>query len=196
MTARPERWEKAAERDLARRQRDAGPLFAPLVKPKDPAEIQARAERHAAQIQNWDDPQEDARLEAQAAIDRATVATVVTPEELAHLDKVRVWCPAKAVFSADFWQGECRKRGLPWVRRDAHEAFWAPINAAVEAHWDREATKDRAAGEQLDLPSGYRFERPGEARAFFETGTRETIDAEEEAAEVEATVAVLRAERR
>ena len=54
MTARPDRWEKAADRDLARRQRDAGPLFAPLEQRQNPEAVRARAEaivaKHMAAI--------------------------------------------------------------------------------------------------------------------------------------------------
>lgn len=191
MSAHPDRWEKAAERDLARRQKAAGPLFAPLVEPKDPAEIRARAERHASQVNVYLDPEKELRLEAQAAIDRATVAAVVSPEELAGLDKIRSWCPRAAVYSADHWAGECRKRGLPWVGQKIHEELFALVDAAVAKLRAREAARAAAGGEQLDLPSGYRFEQ--DLQRIDETTSEE--EAREEAAETEATIAALRAER-
>lgn len=181
---RPDRWEKAAERETERRRRDAGPLFAPLVKPADPAEVKARTERivaaHAAAIA---DPERHARLEAKGAVDRATVAAHVSPEELAELDRRRAWCPPDAAYTADFWQEECRRRGLPWVGQAEHEAFWAPINAAVEEHRRREEAKRAAAGEQLDLPTRQRI---AAIRARFpEVMTDEDQVAFEEAAEAE-----------
>lgn len=187
---KPDRWEKAADRDLARRQRDAGPLFAHLEQRRDPAEVQTRAERIvAAHMVQLADPERHASLEAQGAVDRATVAAHVTPEELAELDRRRAWCPKDAVYTADFWQGQCRKRGLPWVGRAEHEAFWAPINAAVEEHNRREEAKRAAAGEQLDLPTRQRI---AAVRARFpELMTDEEQEAFEEAAEAELASAAM-----
>ena len=180
---KPDRWEKAADRDLARRQRDAGPLFAPLVERKDPAEVQARAEaivkKHMAALR---DPERAAHLEAKGQQDRATVAAHVTIEELAELDRRRSWAPADAVYTADFWQCQCRERGLPWVGQAEHEAFWAPIYAAEDEHRRREREREAAAGEQLNLPTGIRI---GLTRARIEAMTAEEQEALEEAAEAE-----------
>ena len=182
-----DRWEKAADRDLARRQRDVGPLFAPLVERRPSAEVQARAEaiveKHLAAIR---DPDRAARLKAQGQADRATVAAHVSAEELAELDRRRSWCPATAEYTADFWRDQCRKRGLPWATKATEAAFWAPINAAVDAHRRREEAKRAAAGEQLDLPSGVRI---GLSRARIEAMTAEEQEALEEAAEAELQVA-------
>lgn len=178
-----DRWENAADRDLARRQRDAGPLFAPLVERRDPEDVRARAEASVAKHQAaLADPERAAQLEAQGATDRATVAAHVSADELAELDRRRAWCPKDAAYTADFWQEECRKRGLPWVRQAEHEAFWAPISAAVEEHRRREAARAAAAGEQLDLPSGVRIALP---RARIEAMTPEEQEALEEAAAAE-----------
>ena len=180
---RPDRWEKAADRDLARRQRDAGPLFAPLVERKDPAEVQARAEaiveKHIAAIR---DPERVAVFEARGAIDRATVAARVTAEELVELDRRRAWCPPDAAYTADFWRAECVRRGLPWANKAEEDAFWAPIYAAEEEHRRREREREAAAGEQLNLPTGIRI---GLTRARIEAMTAEEQEALEEAAEAE-----------
>lgn len=181
MTKRADRWEKAADRELVRRQRDAGPLFAPLEERRDPEAVRARAEAMiAAQAAALLDPERAARLEAKGATDRATVAARVSAEELAELDRRRAWCPADAVFTADFWQGVCRRMGLPWVGQAEHEAFWAPINAAVEEHQRRKEANRAAAGEQLALPTGVRIGLP---RARIEELSPEEQEALEEAAE-------------
>lgn len=189
------RWERAAARDLERRRKAAGPLFAPLEAPAKPAEIQARAERHAAQVDIYTDPVRDARLRAQGDVDRATVAAAVSAEELARLDKIGGWGPQTGLYHCDFWQCECRRRGLRWIGQERHEAFWAPINAAITAHRARRDAIAKA-GEQLDLPSGLRFEAPTEAEQVVFVGPltdEDAIAAAEEAAEIEATIAALRA---
>lgn len=149
---RPDRWEQAADRDLARRQRAAGPLFASLVERKAPEAVRTRAEALvAAQAAMIANPERLARFDAQGAVDRATVAAHVSGEELAELDRRRAWCPPEACYTADFWQEECRRRGLPWSGQAAHEAFWAPIHAALEKLRGAEDARHATAGEQLDL---------------------------------------------
>ena len=74
-----------------------------------------------------------------------------TLAELAELDRRRAWCPPEACYTADFWQEECRRRGLPWSGQATHEAFWAPIHAALEKLRGAEDARHATAGEQLDL---------------------------------------------
>ena len=158
MSARKDRWEKAADREVDRRKKAAGPLFAPLVERPDPEALQARVEaRIAAQAAAINDPVDAARLEAQGAVDRATVAAHVSVEELAELDRRRSWCPKAACYTADFWQGKCREMGLPWAGQAKHEAFWAPVYAAEAAAQAKLDAQAAAAGEQLDLPTGVRL---------------------------------------
>lgn len=186
MTARPDRWEKAADRDLARRQRDAGPLFAPLVERRDPAVVQTRAERIV-------DAHMQAIAEAETAMERrgqearAILAAHVTAEELAELDRQRGWYPPAGGYTADHYCGECRKRGLPWPGQSEHEALWAEVSRLEAAAAEKERAQEAAAGEQMALPTGLRVGLP-RAR-FEEAATAEheaTGQAEEEAAEHEA----------
>lgn len=179
---RADRWQKAADRDLARRQRDAGPLFAPLVERRDPDDVRARVEaKIAAQMAALTDPVRAAQLEAKAQVDRATVAAHVSAEELAELDRRRAWCPADAVYGADFWGGACRRLGLPWVGQAEHEAFWAPVKAALAEQERRE--REAPIAEQLALPTGARIALP---RHRIEELSPEEQEALEEAAEAEA----------
>lgn len=199
MTARPDRWEKAADRDLARRQRDAGPLFAPLVERQAPSAIRERAERivgaHAAAIARG---HADAESRGQAA--RITLAEHVTAEELAAIDRDRATCPASGEYTADVYCGECRRRGLPYPGREAYEAVWTEVARLEAEEAQRERAREAARGEQLDLPSGVRIAlprarieemSPGEQAALEEAAERAAQEHEHaviEAAEDEAAV--------
>lgn len=124
--SRPDRWHKAAERANARAERDAGPLFAPLVAKVAPETVQARAESMTAR-QAGDLAESQRRQADDAAAAREAVSWVVTPEELELLDHRRAAAPPSAEYSADFWTGQCQRRGLPWPGRDAHLDLWAEV---------------------------------------------------------------------
>lgn len=174
---RPDRWEKAADRDLARRRRAAGPLFAPLVERRDPEEVREKTTRsvdaHMQQIADF-----QAELERRGQESRTTLAAHISPEELAELDRRRTWYPPGGAYTADHYCGECRKRGLPWPGKEEHDAFLARL-AEVDAIV---AAREAAKGEQLALPTGVRIRMP---RARIEDMSREeqeALDAELEAA--------------
>lgn len=179
--SRPDRWEKAADRDLERRQRDVGPLFAPLVERQDPEAVRARAEaivsKHAQVI-----AQAHAAAEARGLEARATLAAHVSPEELAAIDRSRASAPLTGEYTADHYCGECRRRGLPWPGKEAYDAVWSEVARLEAEEAKRERARAAAGGEQLDLPSGVRIALP---RARIEAMTREEQEALEEAAEVE-----------
>lgn len=177
---RPDRWEKAAERETARREKAAGPLFAPLVAPADPEAVRARAEAQVAAFTR-SVAEGHAAAEIRGRVARATLAEHVTPEELARLDLMRTWYPKTGEYTADHWCGECRKRGLPWPGEAEHAALWSKVRAGLAEEWARQDAAAAAAGEQLDLPTGYRL-------AIDRQRIGEVVDdgvAEEEAAEVE-----------
>lgn len=181
MTARPDRWEKAADRDLARRQRDAGPLFAGFVERKDPEAVRARAEaivaKHTAAIARG-----HAESEARGQEARAILAAHVSPEELAAIDRVRAACPPSGEYTADLYCGECRRRGLPWPGKEEYDALWAEVARLKAEEAKREAAKAAAAGEQLALPTGMRI---AEYRARVAALTEDEQEAFEEAVAAE-----------
>lgn len=143
-----DRWRRAAERDTARRQKAAGPLFAALVEPTSPEIAKTRAEGRIAQMAGVVADKSGAEARGQTA--RLTVAAQVTADELAALDRRRAACPSSGEYTADFWSDECRRRGLPWPGQAEHEALWGPINAAVDAEVAR---RSAATGKQIDLPA-------------------------------------------
>jgi hypothetical protein len=185
---RPDRWEKAADRDLARRQRDAGPLFAPHVARRDPEAVRARAERivdaHMTAIRDF-----DVELERRGQEARATLAAHVSAADLAELDRRRAWYPPSGGYTADHYCGECRKRGLPWPGKDAYDALWAEVRRQEAIEAEKARARAAAAGEQLALPTGVRIRLP---RARIEELTPDEQEALEaaigEAAEAEAAV--------
>lgn len=180
--SRPDRWEKAAERETARRRRDAGPLFAALVAPADPAAVKARTERivdaHARAIEQH---QIEAEQRGQEA--RAILAAHVTPEELAAIDRRRAACPPSGGYTASVYSDACRERGLPWPGKEAYDALWGEVHRLEAIEAQKEAARAAAAGEQLDLPTRQRI---AAIRARFpEVMSEEDQVAFEEAAEVE-----------
>lgn len=178
MTARPDRWEKAADRDLARRQRDAGPLFAPLVERRDPEAVRARAEQANAAF--WERlRQGNIEMEARGQAAREILAAHISPEELARLDAQRKIYPPTAEYTADHYCGECRRRDLPWPGKEEHDAVIAGVEAEVLDYLQHQKA---AAARQLTLPSGVRIALP---RARIEALVPEEQEALEEAAEAE-----------
>ena len=184
---RPDRWEKAAERETARREKAAGPLFAPLVPPADPAAVKARAEAQVAAFTR-SVAEGHAAAEVKGRIARATLAEHLTAEELADLDRRRAWAPKTGEYTADFYCGECRKRGLPWPGEAEHTALWTQVRAGLAEEWARQDAAAAAAGEQLDLPTGYRL-----AVDRQRIGAVDEHEAIEEAAEAESVAAEGRA---
>lgn len=175
----PDRWEKAADRELARRQHDAGPLFAPLVQRRDPEAVRARAEaivaKHMAAI-----AQGHEEAEARGQVARATLAEHVSSEELAEIDRRRAACPPSGEYTADVYGGECRRRGLPWPGREAYDARWVEVARLEAIEAEKVRAREAAAGEQLALPTGVRIGLP---RARIEEMSPEEQEALEEAAE-------------
>lgn len=175
----PDRWKKAADRDLERRQRHAGPLFAPLVERRAPEQVRTRAEAMVAQHQAAL-AQSHAEAEARGQAARATLAAHVSAEELAALDRARLSAPPSGEYTADHYCGECRRRGLSWPGKGAYDALWAEVARLEGEKARRDQARAAAAGEQLDLPSGVRIALP---RARIEAMTPEEQEALEEEAE-------------
>ena len=180
---RPDRWEKAAERETARREKAAGPLFAAFVTPADPEAVKARAEKQIEAF-NRSVREGHAASEIRGRIARATLAEHVTPEELAELDRRRACAPKTGEYTADHYCGECRRLGLPWPGQEKYDALWSVVNAALAEEWARQDAAAEAAGEQLDLPTGFRLPvADGQRIAVVPVDERE---AAEDAAELEA----------
>ena len=123
---RPDRWTRAAERENARRERKVGPLFAASVQRTTPEAQQAKVESLVEQQRRAIEAG-SRRSAEHAAEARATIASVVTPEELARLDAELVATPRDPAYAADHWCGECRRRGLPWPGKTRYDALWAEV---------------------------------------------------------------------
>jgi hypothetical protein len=101
---RPTRWERAAERENARRAASAPLLAAGGMLPVATAdERELRWERIAAEAELRLRLSRE-RAERTGAMLRAEVAERVSPEALAALDARRAVLPRSAEYSADFWR--------------------------------------------------------------------------------------------
>lgn len=143
-----DRWERAAARETARRQKDAGPLFAPLVAPVTP---DAQEERMARLDRAWRERATliDADLRHRGDVMRETVRAALTVEDFEALEAFceRAFPMEDPGMRADVWRDECRKRGLPEHVDPVWEATMARVRELEAAQAERRA----AAGDQIPL---------------------------------------------
>lgn len=106
------RWERSAARANERREREAPLLMhAGLVARVTPEE-RREGRRRAVVAGIAASAASEEATEQRASAYRAQVAAAVSAAEMAELEAHRAVLPDATVYSADFWHGEARRRGL------------------------------------------------------------------------------------